>query len=75
MWRNKPLLRREGDRIFKTGLEASELLIAEAKRKDGDATEFLAAWESMVTSLSGVFDRHPKYAWVMKLMLEAERTL
>ena len=49
--------------------------MAEAKRKDGDATEFLAAWESMVTSLSGVFDRHPKYAWVMKLLLEAERTL
>ena len=75
MWRNKPLLRREGDKIFKTGLEASELLIAEAGRKDGEAREFLASWESMVTSLSSVFDRHPKYAWVMKLLLEAERTI
>jgi hypothetical protein len=32
--RNKPLLRREGDKIFKTGLEATQLLTAEAVRRD-----------------------------------------
>ena len=75
MWRNKPLLRREGDRIFKTGLEASQLLIGEAGRKDQGEMEFMASWESMANSLSVVFDRHPKYAWVLKLMTEAERTV
>ena len=35
MWRNKPLFRRETDRIFKTGTEATELLMSEAVRKDG----------------------------------------
>jgi hypothetical protein len=34
MWRNKPLLRREGDKIFKTGQEAVQLLNSEAVRKD-----------------------------------------
>ena len=33
-WRNKPLLRREGDKIFKTGQEAVQLLNNEAMRKD-----------------------------------------
>ena len=75
MWRNKPLLRREGDRIFKTGLEASQLLIGEAGRKDKGEIEFMSSWESMANSLSVVFDRHPKYAWVLKLMTEAERTV
>ena len=75
MWRNKPLLRREGDRIFKTGIEASSLLISEAGRKDGDCSEFMSSWEGMAHSLSVVFDRHPKYAWVLKLLTEAERTI
>lgn len=75
MWRNKPLLRREGDRIFKTGIEASSLLIGEAGRKDGDCSEFMSSWEGMANSLSVVFDRHPKYAWVLKLLTEAERTV
>lgn len=34
MWRNKPLFRREGDRIFKTGTEATQLLNDEALRRD-----------------------------------------
>ena len=32
---NKPLFRREGDKVFKTGIEATQLLINEAIRKDG----------------------------------------
>ena len=27
MWRNKPLLRRDGDKIFKSGIEAAQMLI------------------------------------------------
>lgn len=98
MWRNKPLLRREGDKIFKTGQEAVQLLNSEAVRKDAVLTqhyasrmdlpnftdqligsaytllclpwkgevEFLDCWRSMTSSLSVVFERMPKYAWIMK---------
>ena len=66
MWRNKPLFRREGDRIFKTGTEATQLLNDEALRRDKGSPEFLSSWESMVTSLAALFDRQPKYAWIMK---------
>lgn len=30
------------------------------------AVEFLESWEGMVSSLAVVFDRQPKYAWIMK---------
>lgn len=33
-WRNKPLFRRDGDKIFKTGTEACQMLIQEANRRD-----------------------------------------
>ena len=33
-WRNTPLFRRQGDVRFKTGLEAANLLVEEAKRRD-----------------------------------------
>lgn len=75
MWRNKPLFKREGDRIFKTGSEAIGMLNIEASRRDTGATEFLESWEGMVQSLGAVFDRQPKYAWIMKQMLEPERTI
>ena len=75
MWRNKPLLRREGDKIFKTGTEAVQLLNGEAIRRDGGHKIFLETWESMVGSLGVVFERMPKYAWVMKQLLEPERSV
>eukprot|EP01038_Epipyxis_sp_PR26KG_P004966 gene4966-6941_t len=75
IWYNKPLFRREGDKVFKTGIEATQLLINEAIRKDGVASEFLASWESLVGSLSVVFERTPKYAWIMKQLLEPERSI
>lgn len=75
IWRNKPLLRREGDKIFKTGAEATQLLISEALRKDSDSLEFVSSWESVNGSLNVVYDRMPKYAWIMKQLLEAERTI
>mmetsp|Transcript_17046 Transcript_17046/g.15398 ORF Transcript_17046/g.15398 Transcript_17046/m.15398 type:complete len:525 (-) Transcript_17046:47-1621(-) len=75
-WRNKPLFRRDGvDRVFRSGAEATQLLLSEANRKDAGSKEFLQSWESMVTSLSVVFERMPKYAWVMKQLLEPERTI
>lgn len=51
------------------------MLMIEAQRRDGGSVEFLAAWEAMVNNLSVVFDRNPKYAWIMKQMLEPERTV
>lgn len=75
MWRNKPLLRRDGDKIFKTGNEAVGLLTGEAGRKDVGADEFLSSWESLVGSLGVVFERMPKYAWIMKQLLEPERSI
>lgn len=63
LWRNKPLV---GDKVFKTGTEACQLLISEAHRKDAGSQKFLSSWESVVNSLAVVFDRMPKYAWVMK---------
>lgn len=75
MWRNKPLLRREGDKIFKTGKEACQLLTGEAARRDGGNHEFLETWDSLVGSLGVVFERMPKYAWVMKQLLEPERSI
>jgi glutamate dehydrogenase (NADP+) len=75
MWRNKPLLRRDGDRVFKTGAEASGLLMQHARVIDSGANEFLTSCESVINSLSVVFDRMPKYAWIMKQMIEPERTI
>lgn len=76
LWRNKPLVHRaSGDRIFKTGVEASQILIEEAEIMDPGAAEFLASWESVVSSLAVVFDRMPKYAWVMKQLIEPERSI
>ena len=33
-WRNKPLFRKDEDKIFKTGIEACQLLNSEARRRD-----------------------------------------
>ena len=73
-WRSKPLLKREGAKIFKTGAEAAQLLIGEAMRKDADCIDFIDSWTSMSNSLTTVFERLPKYAWVMKQLVEPERT-
>ena len=73
-WRSKPLLKREGAKIFKTGTEAAQLLIGEAMRKDADCEDFIDSWTSMSNSLTTVFERLPKYAWVMKQLVEPERT-
>jgi hypothetical protein len=41
----QPLFRREGiDQRFKTGLEASEMLLLEAHRKDPHSEEFLEVY-------------------------------
>lgn len=36
---------------------------------------FLQAVESFVNSVVPVFDRYPKYAWVMKTLMEPERVI
>jgi len=76
MWRNTPLFRRDnGDKIFKTGTDATQLLINEAIRKDAGSLEFLQSWENVVNSLAVVIDRTPKYAWILKQLLEPDRTI
>ena len=72
-WRNKPLFRRQGDVRFKSGLEASKLLIAEANRRDSHETEFIESVSSTMECLSPLFDRNPRYAFVAKQLMEPER--
>lgn len=74
-WRNKPLFRRQGDVRFKTGTEASDLLIREASRRDAPLTEFIDSISSVMHCLAPVFDRNPKYAFVAKTLMEPERYL
>ena len=74
-WRNKPLFRRQGDVRFKTGTEASDLLIREALRRDAPLTEFIDSISSVMHCLAPVFDRNPKYAFVAKTLMEPERYL
>lgn len=72
-WRNKPLFRRQGDVRFKTGLEASDLLVGEAMRRDAHETEFIDSIQSTMQCLSPIFERNPKYAFVAKQLMEPER--
>eukprot|EP00904_Undaria_pinnatifida_P010369 jgi/Undpi1/6462/HiC_scaffold_20.g08941.m1 len=74
-WRNKPLFRREGDQRFKTGAEATDMLLSEALRKDPHSSDFLESLEDILPALAPVFDRAPKYAWIAKQLLEPERAI
>ncbi|OQR84916.1 NADP-specific glutamate dehydrogenase [Achlya hypogyna] len=74
-WRNQPLFRREGDKKFRSGAEAAVMLYEEAARRDPYQTEFLEAVQSFLNSVTPVFDRYPKYAWVMKQLMEPERVI
>jgi glutamate dehydrogenase (NADP+) len=72
-WRNKPLFRRQGDVRFRTGLEAANLLVNEAKRRDEHEKQFIDSVESTMQCLSPVFERNPRYAFVAKQLMEPER--
>jgi len=72
-WRNKPLFRRQGDIRFKTGLEAANLLVKEAKRRDAHEDFFINSVESTMQCLAPIFDRNPRYAFVAKQLMEPER--
>ena len=72
-YRTKPLFRRQGDVRFKTGVEAAELLVKEAMRRDGHEREFIAALSSNIGCLSPIFDRNPTYAFVAKTLMEPDR--
>lgn len=72
-WRNKPLFRRQGDVRFRTGLEAANLLVQEAKRRDDHETQFIDSVTSTMQCLSPIFERNPRYAFVAKQLMEPER--
>jgi len=72
-WKQKPLFRRQGDVRFKTGMEAANLLIREAQRRDAHELDYIDSVASIMQSLSPVFDRNPKYAFVAKTLIEPER--
>jgi glutamate dehydrogenase (NADP+) len=72
-WRNKPLFRRQGDVRFRTGTEASQLLISEANRRDLHLKEFIQTISSTMMCLSPIFERNPKYAFVAKTLMEPDR--
>jgi glutamate dehydrogenase (NADP+) len=73
-WRNKPLF-KTGDKLFRSGDEASAMLIEDCAKRDPSQLEFHQSMKNTVTQLSPVFDRFPKYAWVMKQLLEPERVI
>jgi len=76
MWRDKPLLKFGGvEHYFRTGTEAVKILVTEARRRDGDKTMFCEQFEALMTSLTPVFDRAPRYAWLAKAFLEPERAI
>ena len=72
-WRNKPLFRRQGDVRFKTGVEAAQLLVNEALRRDAHEGFFMDSLKSNLLCLAPIFDRNPKYAFVAKTLMEPER--
>ena len=63
------------DVSFNNGKEAAALLLNETRRRDPAQPEFLQAVEEVLTSCAPVFDRDPKYAWVMKTLIEPERII
>ena len=74
-WRNKPLFRRQGDVRFKTGMEAANLLVGEANRRDSHEAEFISTLKSTMNCLSPIFERNPRYAFVAKQLMEPERLI
>jgi glutamate dehydrogenase (NADP+) len=72
-WRNKPLFRRQGDVRFRTGLEAANLLVEEAKRRDSHEKQFIDSVAATMNCLSPIFERNPGYAFVAKQLMEPER--
>jgi glutamate dehydrogenase (NADP+) len=58
-----------------TGEEASQMLLQESTRRDPHHHEFLQYAEQVLHSTAPVFDRFPKYAWVMKQLLEPDRVI
>jgi glutamate dehydrogenase (NADP+) len=72
-WRNKPLFRRQGDVRFKTGMEASNLLVREAMRRDSHEPEYIDSVTATMQCLSPIFERNPKYAFVAKSLIEPDR--
>eukprot|EP00939_MAST-03C_sp_MAST-3C-sp1_P000916 g916.t1 len=73
---SRPLFRRGGlEKRFRNGKEAANLLLSEAKRRDGNNHHFLQVCKRVMEDLAPVFDRNPEYAWAAKHMLEPERTI
>lgn len=72
-WRNKPLFRRQGDVRFKTGVEGAKLLVGEVIRRDPYEETYIDNVQSTMHTLSPIFDRNPKYAFVAKQLMEPER--
>ena len=60
---------------FRTGLEASRLLVAEAKRRDGHESQFISSVTSVMSTLNPIFERNPRYAFVAKQLMEPERMI
>ncbi len=59
-WRNKPLFRRLGDVKFRTGDEASSMLLREATRRDPNEKVFLETLEHILPNLAPLLERAPR---------------
>jgi glutamate dehydrogenase (NADP+) len=73
-WKKSPLFARLGQPLlFDSGVEASELLATEARRRDPYQSDFLQAIDEVSQDIAPTIDRHPRYAWVFKQLMEPER--
>ncbi|GMF46386.1 unnamed protein product [Phytophthora fragariaefolia] len=51
------------------------MLTDEVIRRDPNQAEYVQAVQNFVNSVVPVFERYPKYAWVMKTLMEPERVI
>lgn len=72
-WRKRPLFNRGGvQATFASGVDAANLLVQEARRKDPYQGDFLDAIEDIVYDLTPVFEEDPRRAWIFKNLMEPE---
>lgn len=72
-WRKRPLFNRSGvHAVFKTGTDAANLLVQEARRRDPYQGDFLDAVEDIVYDLAPAIEEDPRRAWIFKKLMEPE---
>ena len=74
-WMKKPLFNREGESSFSSGADAALRLQQEAIRKDPYQFDLHESIHDITQSIVPLFEKQPRFAWVMKQLMEPERTI